>query len=305
VKNWQARLAHYVLSLPERTLRSASALAGGLLREVGEAALPAAVRRTRLYQSMVEATLRFLIEQVGQVEGAYPAGGRLATDFLARRAAGNGIEFLGILTFRASPVWILAALADLSGAGRHLIGEIATQLRLEGLLAADAHPETMDQMLDSLQCAAGRTAEAINTPPLDVAALRQEWEGIRASFASVPGPAIDALERQWSDLEATARRENRSVFELSAVMALTALTRLPEGVVWLARSARAAARATGDSVARNLLAHYANTLGEIRAAGFAAWWSREFRPYLQAAASQFSPDRPTTTSRFISGTREG
>jgi hypothetical protein len=55
--------------LPERLLRSASALAGGLLREVGEAALPAAVRRTRLYQTMVEAVLRFLIEQVGEVEG--------------------------------------------------------------------------------------------------------------------------------------------------------------------------------------------------------------------------------------------
>ena len=111
-------LRDYVLSLPERVVRSASALAGGLLNEIGGAALPVALRRTRLYRSMVETTLRFLIEQVGEVEGVFPPGTKLAENFLVRRTAGNGIELIGILTFRASPVWVLAALADLSGAGR-------------------------------------------------------------------------------------------------------------------------------------------------------------------------------------------
>ncbi|MEK7753885.1 MAG: hypothetical protein AAB654_18325, partial [Acidobacteriota bacterium] len=127
---------HYLASLPERVVRSASALAGGLVRELGDVTLPPAIRRTRLYRSLVDSTLRFLIEQVGQVEGAYPLEGRLAEDFAMRRAAGNGIELVGILTFRASPVWVLAALADLSGAGRQLIQEIAASLKQEGLLEA-------------------------------------------------------------------------------------------------------------------------------------------------------------------------
>jgi len=54
-------LGQYLLSLPERVLRSASALAGGLAHEIGGVTLPAAVRRTSLYRNMVEATLRFLI----------------------------------------------------------------------------------------------------------------------------------------------------------------------------------------------------------------------------------------------------
>ena len=41
---------------------------------------------------MVEGTLRFLIETVGEVEGAFPEQGNLAPDFALRRAAGNGIE---------------------------------------------------------------------------------------------------------------------------------------------------------------------------------------------------------------------
>src|SRR2546426_3957803 len=127
-------LSRYLLSLPERILRSATALAGGLLREIGEVTIPQTVRRSQLYRNLVEATLRFLIEKVGQVEGVYPGEEELSEDFLVRRAAGNGIELIGILAFRASPVWALAALADASGAGRYLIREIEASLKDDGLL---------------------------------------------------------------------------------------------------------------------------------------------------------------------------
>ena len=62
-------LSRYLLSLPERTLRSASALCAGLVQELGHVTLPPGIRRTKLYTVMVETTLRFLIEQVGEVEG--------------------------------------------------------------------------------------------------------------------------------------------------------------------------------------------------------------------------------------------
>src|SRR5262252_6720037 len=127
----------YILSLPERAIRSLSALSGGLLREIGNVALPAAVRRTALYRTMVDVALRFLIQEVGQVEGIYPNEGRLAENFLLKRTASHGIELLGILTFHASPVWILAALADATGGGRKLIQEIAQALSEEGLLEKD------------------------------------------------------------------------------------------------------------------------------------------------------------------------
>src|SRR6266568_4076666 len=89
----------YILSLPERVIRSLGALSGGLLREIGNVALPASVRRTTLYNTMVGVTLRFLIQEVGEVEGIYPSEGRLAERFLIQRGASHGIELLGILAF--------------------------------------------------------------------------------------------------------------------------------------------------------------------------------------------------------------
>src|SRR2546429_45140 len=121
----------YLLSLPERAIRSLGALSGGLLREIGNVALPASVRRTTLYRTMVEVAPRFLIEEVGQVEGVCPSGDQLAGNFLLKRAASHGIELLGILAFHASPVWVLAALADVTGGGKRLIQEIADELKQE------------------------------------------------------------------------------------------------------------------------------------------------------------------------------
>ena len=50
----------YLLSLPERVVRSVTALAAGLVREIGNVTVPGAVRRTSLYRNMVELTLRYL-----------------------------------------------------------------------------------------------------------------------------------------------------------------------------------------------------------------------------------------------------
>ena len=108
----------YLLSFPERVVRSVLGLGAGVAREVGEVALPDGVRHSRLYQNLVDATLRFLIEQVGGAEGVYGAEGTLPDDFLVRRTAGNAVEVLGIVAFRASPVWVLAALADVCGVGQ-------------------------------------------------------------------------------------------------------------------------------------------------------------------------------------------
>src|SRR5438552_770657 len=138
----------YILSLPERVLRSLGALSGGLLREIGNVALPASVRRTTLYRTMVDVALRFLIEEVGQVEGIYPSEGRLAENFLLQRTASHGIELLGILAFHASPVWVLADLADASGGGRKLIQEMPLGLQEEGLPDPDTEFASIEEALD-------------------------------------------------------------------------------------------------------------------------------------------------------------
>ena len=97
----------YLLSLPERLVRSVLGLGAGVVREVGKAVLPEGVRRGQLYQNLVDTTLRFLIERVGGAEGTYPRDQQVPEDFLARRAAGNVVEVLGIVSGLSAPPYDL------------------------------------------------------------------------------------------------------------------------------------------------------------------------------------------------------
>jgi len=299
-------LAPYLLSLPERALRSATALSAGLLREIGEVTIPRTVRRGQLYQNLVDSTLRFLIEQVGQVESVYPSPDKLSEEFLVRRTAGNGIELIGILTFRASPVWVLAALADATGAGRYLISDIADSLKTEGLLDRNTDFSTVDQMLDGLEASAGRLASTINTPPLDVATLRTEWESMRRDLWRIPPknyPSLDDIRKGWTDMKQEAKNQDRTVFELSSVMAMSAITDLPQKARWMSASARVAMGRTGSVMAGVLLDHYQTTLKQIHETGYVKYAVVQYRPYLFAAVSQFAPHRQSLTERIIKNRR--
>ncbi|HEV2271691.1 MAG TPA: hypothetical protein VGR92_19745 [Steroidobacteraceae bacterium] len=299
----------YLLSLPERVVRSALGLSAGLLREVGELTLPSGVRRSHLYRNLVDVTLRYVIERVGGAEGVYPTAEPQTDDFLARRGAGHAIELLGIAAFRVSPVWVLAALADLSGIGRRLIPEIAAALQAEGLLEKDTRFESVDQLLDGLEKTSARLAQTFNTPPLDVASLREEWKALRSEAARRPKTAVTALPApraisgRWEDIKKESARQGRSIFETSSVLAVATVRAFPGAARRLSASARVGAKHTGKLLTEAILEHYEQTLAELRQVGYLTYAKRQLSPYVRACVEQFSPRRRTLTQRLLDKTR--
>jgi hypothetical protein len=296
----------YLLSLPERVVRSALGLGAGLLREVGEIALPRGVRRSHLYRNLVDVTLRFVIERVGGAEGVYPKAEPQSDDFLARRGAGHAIELLGIVAFRVSPVWVLAALADVSGLGRRLIPEIAAALQAEGLLEKGSSFESVDQLLDGLEKTSARLAETVNTPPLDVASLRREWTALRGEAARLrPAalPAPRAISGSWEEIKEESARQGRSIFETSSLLAVSSVRAFPGRARRLSASARVGARHTGKLLSGAILEHYAQTMSELRQVGYLTYAKRQLSPYVRACVDQFSPRRQTLTQRLLDKAR--
>lgn len=297
----------YLLSIPERAIRSALGFSAGLLREIGEVAVPRTVRRGQLYKSLVDTTLRYVIEQVGSAKGVYPTEVPQAQDFLARRGVGHAIELLGIAAFRISPVWVFAALADLSGLGRRLIPEIAEALKEEGLLEKDVRFESVDQLLDGLEKASSRLAQTINAPPLDVARLRKEWTDIRSQarqLKPVDLPSAQDLTSRWQELKHEAARQGRSTFTTSSLMAISAVRALPQRARWLSSSTRAGATRTGRLLYTTILEDYSHTLSDLREVGYVAYARRQLSPYLRGCVDQFSRHQRSVTERIIERARK-
>ena len=110
--------------------------------------------------------------------------------------------------------------------GRHLIPEMADALKAQGLLEKDVHFTSVDQMLDGLERTSSRIATTINTPPLDVAGLRKEWDAIRTearSMQPVSLPSRETIAQLWTELKTESVRQNRSVFETSSMIAVSAV----------------------------------------------------------------------------------
>jgi hypothetical protein len=209
---------------------------------------------------------------------------------------------MGVLAFRASPVWVLAALADVCGLGRQLIPQIAAALREEGLIEGDGTFATMDQLLQGLERSAAQLAETVNTPPLDVEGLRREWSKLAAEVRRLPAPKLPsptAVTGIWSELRAEAAAQNRSVFEVSSLLAVSAVSELPERARVLSKSAAVALGRGGTVLSAALLDHYRESLHEMRRVGFLSYGSRQLAPYARAALAAFSPQRDTLTSRWL------
>jgi hypothetical protein len=274
--------AAFLLSLPERAVRALAATLGGLLHETFQLALPRVVRRSRFYEATAKNVLRLTIELVGGVaprepveEQPEPSPGRLAV----RKGAGNVVELGSIAAFGFSPLWVLAAAADVSRGTRTYLDAFVAELVRAGVLPRGSQPGSVDELLGALEGVSGTSARLVDLPPLEVAALRDSLDEIRRDASSLP--SAEQLASVFDGLREAARREHASLLEVSVGIGLAFFN-----------SARHVGR-------QHLLDPYAQDLRPVRSEGFGAYARRVSRPYAEAVARHFDAERPTLTQRGL------
>jgi hypothetical protein len=270
----------YLASLPERTARAGAALTGGLVYETGEVLLPLAIRRSKLYQVVVARLLRITIELVGGVvEGVYPTEELRARELLVRKTAGNVIELGSFLAVGWSPVWLLAGASDLIGGTNVYLRVLATELRDAGVLSAEEDVASFEELLTALEGTSGVLADTVDVPPLNVDSVRTSWQELRRQAADLPD--AEGLEKIFSDLQLAARREDRSVMEISSVVALGAVH-------------------AGVSLGNvHIFDYYRSALRTIADEGLLSFLRRTSTPYLTRARSHFDPRSGTYSERLL------
>ena len=269
----------YLASIPERTARAGAALTGGLVYEASEVVLPLAVRRSKLYQAVVGRLLRITIELVGGVEGVYPAQEMPVRELLVRKTAGNVVELSGFLAVGWSPLWLLAGASDLVGGTKVYLRTLVTELRDAGVLVPDADVATFEELLSVLEGTSGVLADTVDVPPLNVPSLRTSWQELRQQATDLPDAA--ALEKIFAELQLAARQEDRSILEISSMVALGAV--------------RAGVR-LGNV---HIFDYYRRALRTVVEEGLPSFLRRTSTPYLTRAGSHFDPRSSTYTERLL------
>jgi hypothetical protein len=268
----------FALSLPERVVRGIAAVLGGTVHETAQLVLPRVVRRSRLYEATARNALRVVVELVGGVE-APPSGEPPAGEIAKRKAAGNVVELGSIAAFGFSPLWLLAAASDVLRGSRTYLEALVAELKAAGVLSEEAEVGSVDELLGALERGTGKTAALIDVPPVELAELRESLAELRAEADTLPSQA--ELAAAFEGLRRASERERRPLLEVSAGVGLAFLV---------------CSRKLGRA---HVLVPYREDWRPLRREGFAAYSRRIARPYREAVAGHFDPERPTWTERVL------
>ena len=269
----------YLVSLPERMVRALAASVGGLIYEAAEVLLPGWLRRSRLYQAIVAVSLRIMVELIGGVTGVLPPDDVGVEELAVRKAAGSVIELASFLAVGWSPLWLLAATADLTGGTRTYLRALVSELQRDGALPEDTEFTSVEELLNNLEGTSGLMAETVDVPPLNVRDMRSSWQALQQNVAELPDAG--RLASIYAQLQRVAKQEGRSLRSVSLLIATGAV------------------RAGVQMGHTYIFDYYRDALHTITTEGLPAYAQRVTKPYLTVAVGHFDPKRTTYTERLL------
>ena len=188
-------------------------------------------------------------------------------------------EIGSIAAFGFSPLWLLAAGADVTHGTRTYLDAFVRELKVAGVLAQEAHLRSVDELLGALAGGTGTAARLIDIPPLELAALRRSLSDLRTDASGLPSPT--EMASLFDGLRAEAVRERRTLLEVSTGV----------GIAFF-NSARHVGR-------QHVLDPYNEDLAPLRDEGFGGYAARVSRPYGSAIARHFDREQASLTERGI------
>ena len=201
------RRLEYVASLPERTIRSLAAVAGGTASLLTETLFPEVLRDTTLYRVFVGDTQRFMIEKVAQIQQEEPASDQdQASDpqYVQKKMIGGVLETAGLFAMHFSPLWVFAIAGDAAAGSRVFLDRLIEQLKQNGVLPPDTQVSGLAELLGAIQETARKTASAIDTPPLSREDITQLADEMTTSYGQMFADAanlVPRLESIWQQME--------------------------------------------------------------------------------------------------------
>lgn len=294
---------YYGLSLPERTARSITALAGGLIHESAARLLPAAFRSSKSYTIFVQQALDMAVHDFGGVtsdEANAAEAPQTEEAILARKAVGGMLDIAGVATLHLSPMTVLAIFSDIAYGSGHYLKQLSAELKAQGVIDEQSAVDNVAGLLAALQKASDQATDTLDRPPINIAGLKQTIEQTRESVRGIdPSQLIPQSEitRLWSEMESAATKADVSLLDVSATMTLFAMNRLSLAT----RGALSTITVAGNLLDQHIFNHYADALTEIRTVGLYQTLRGASEPYLEAVWSNFGGDRATWTEDLLSG----
>jgi hypothetical protein len=294
-------LLAYLLSLPERVLRTLAAFVGTVALALTRV-LPRPIREGKLYRLVVERQIRMIADDVGGAglfPGAQPTDARAAT----RLAVGGAVDNLMMIGLHASPLWILLAATDVSRGAQLFLRELGQELKDRGLMKEGSRLDSLDDVLEGLSGLSDRLADTVDMPPLSVGEMKATLGAVGRDMRKVGSTAVFEtadLDGLVDDLRSYAKQSEHGLLETAGALALGSVEKAGHVIEGGAALAGATARFVGRVVWTDVLGDYARTLEKIRRRGFYGTLRGFLRPSAGSLSRLFAWRFVTLTETLLS-----
>lgn len=295
------RVFNYSASLPERTLRSATALAGGFVSETASWLIPSAFRNSKSYSIFVQQMLDFVVKDIGGVRREIVADEPPQQQVdLARKTVGNLLDMTAFATFHMSPITVLAIFSDVAYGSKYYLQQLSLRLKEQGIIEAETTIDGATDLIEALERASGGAVDMFDQPPISIEGLKKTLAETQAAVRGIdpallfPASEIDQL---WRQMELAAKDQNASIWDVSATISMVALKNIQAA----GQGALVSLEIAGNMFGEHIISHYWDGLREIEREGLLPTLSTVSQPYIEAVWTNFAMDRKTWTEQLLSG----
>jgi len=299
-QKFDSKIAHYLaltLSIPERTARALSAIIGGGTILLTKTLIPGAIKNTSSYHFTVGMFQTFLVQNVAGMSEVR-TNTELKEKFVHRKLLGSSLEAAGLLTMHFSPVWVFAIASDTARGGQVFLSRLVHHLKENGVISASSNPESLEQILQSIQDVSHQSAAAIDTPPLSKQEIQDLANELRSSAAKLTENSSNMLPRfetLWNQITLVAKKENLSLAQILGMLSVQAAAVSGTGI----GTAGALGKTGYGIVDEMILTEYRETLQGISDEGATNYLSNHMQPFLSNARSHFDFNNETATQKFL------
>ena len=293
----------YGVSLPERALRTTSAMVGGVLRESASLLVPQAFRDSKSYTMFVGQMLDFVANDIGGVKNETDSecGAEVGVDsYVAKKTVSSFVELAGIAMLHVSPLTVLAITSDIAYGSNALLKELSVELKKQGVIPEESTIDSTADLLSVVGETSGDAANVFDLPPLSIKGLTDTVDKTRAQVAKMNPTKLlpqKEIQRLWNDMYSMAAEQDVDVFDVSSAMTMYTLNQVGN----VAKGALTTVRLTGNLLDRHVFEHYWQALSDIGNEGIYSFVGNVGRPYVTAVWHNFSMERETVTADLLSG----
>lgn len=290
----------YIVTLPERTVRAVLAYGIGIIDLGVNTLLPKTLKKTSFYKVSYGMMRSFIIEKVLEMDTEEMADAhKLSEDFMVRKIAGNSIEALGLFTIRFSPLWVFAAISDVTRGSGIYFETLKRHLVNNGAIESSEGIESIQDLLSALQKASTITTDTLDLPPMTLKELKKCIEEITVAYSDLGAESKKVnvlMESVWKEMRSLCEDQNLSIETLSGLMSADALKLYGKKT---AHSTKSFVMANYELLDAYVFRSYGETLCGIRKEGGSAYIKRHMMPFLKVAREVYEKEYLTWTERVI------